>query len=153
MTSRTNWMILATALPAFGWVVASAIWLGAAALGMPRGFDGRTMTLTEASAVASHADVARLLNSGADPNASSRVRAGLLMNRETTMTPLEAATGAIRSGPVQMLMDRGARIDERNYGVLWCGAEARHNQDMLRFLESRRPNQARIDCATVRTLW
>ena len=153
MTSRPNWILIAVALPAVGWMVFSVVWLVPAALGIPRAFDGRTMTLTEASAVASHADVARLLRGGADPNATSRLRAGLVMNAGTAMTPLEAATGAIRSGPVQMLVDRGARIDEGNFAVLWCGATARRNQDMLRVLESRRPNQPRIDCAKVRALW
>jgi hypothetical protein len=153
MTSRANWMLAAVAFPAAGWVVVSLVWLVTAALGIPRAFDSRTLTLTEASAVASHADAARLLRNGADPNAASRLRAGLVMNGETTMTPLEAATGAIRSGPVQMLVDRGARIDESNYAVLWCGAMTRRNTEMLRFLESRRPNQPRIDCAKIRALW
>ena len=66
---------------------------------------------------------------------------------------LEAATGAIRTGPVQMLVEHGATIDARNYSVLWCGAVARRNNDMLRFLESRRLSQSAIDCATVRALW
>jgi len=153
MTSRANWILAAVALPALGWVALSAVWLVMAVLGVPRGFDSRTMTLTEASAVASHADAALLLRDGADPNAASRLRAGLVMNRETTMTPLEAASGAIRNGPVQMLLDRGARIDEGNFAVLWCGATARRNSDMLRLLESRRPERAPIDCTKVRALW
>ena len=153
MTPRPNWILASVALPAVGWLALSVAWLAAAALGIPRGFDSRTLTLTEASAVASHADTALLLRGGADPNAASRLRAGLVMNRETTMTPLEAATGSIRSGPVQMLLDRGARIDERNFAVLWCGATARHNNDMLRFLESRRPNGTPADCTKVRALW
>jgi len=153
MTSRPNWILIAVALPAAGWMVFSVVWLVTAALGIPRAFDGRTMTLTEATAVASHADVARLLRSGADPNATSRLRAGLVSTGGTAMTPLEAATGAIRSGPVQMLVDRGARIDERNYAVLWCGATARRNGDMLRFLEPRRPGKPSIDCTQVRALW
>ena len=153
MNARPNWVLLAVALPPLGWIAFNLVWLVAAALGTPRGFDGRTMTLTEASAVASHADVARLLRGGADPNARGRLRAHLVMNDENTMTPLEAATGAIRTGPVQMLLDRGATIDERNYAVLWCGATARRNGDMLRFLESRRPTTAPIECAKVRTLW
>ena len=153
MTSRVNPMLVAVALPAVGWMVLSVGWVASAALGVPGGFDGRTMTLTEASAVASHADAARLLDGGADPTVPARLRAHLVMNDEKTMTPLEAATGAIRNGPVQMLLDRGARIDERNYAVLWCGATARRNQDMLRFLESRRTDHAPIDCAAVRALW
>jgi hypothetical protein len=153
MNARPDRILIALALPALGWIALSLLWLASAALGVPRGFDGRTMTLTEASAVASHADAARLLGSGADPNAPGRLRAYLVTNDEKTMTPLEAATGAIRTGPVQMLVDRGATIDERNYAVLWCGATARRNQDMLRFLESRRQSHAPIDCAAVRTLW
>jgi len=153
-TSRADWLVLAVALPAAGWVVLTIAWLAGAAAGFPSGFDGRTMTLTEAAAIASYADADRLLRGGADPNARLHLRAGLIRNRESTMTPLEAATGAIRTGPVQMLVDRGARIDDQTSPVLWCAAVARRNQDMLRFLESRRQSSlSSIDCATVRPLW
>ncbi len=149
-----DWLTVAVALPAFVWVVCAAVWLAAAAFGLPGRADGRTMTLAEAAAVASYADVSRLLAGGADPNAPSHLRAGLVRNRESTMTPLEAATGAIRTGPLQMLVDRGATIDDRNYAVLWCGAVARRNQDMTRFLEPRRPRGlSSIDCEKVRPLW
>lgn len=141
------------AAPAAAWVVLSALWLVGAAIGVPAGADGRSMTLTEAAAVASHADAARLLDAGADPNAPQHLRAGLVRNDEATMTPLEASTAAIRTGPVQMLVEHGATIDERNYAVLWCGATARNNQDMLRFLQSVRPNQPPVNCAGVRSLW
>jgi hypothetical protein len=143
----------AVAIPGAAWGVFCVLWLAGAALGIPGGFDGRSMTLTEATAVASHADVARLLSGRADPNAPARLRAGLVRNSEKTMTPLEAATASIRTGPVQMLVDRGARIDESNYAVLWCGADARNNQDMIRFLQMQRPNHAPVDCASVRPLW
>ena len=151
--SRTEWLLLAVAVPPAVWVAFCVVWLAAAAVGLPGGFDGRSMTLSEATAISSYADAARLLRSGVDPNAPSRLRAGIIRNRESTMTPLEAATGAIRTGPVQMLVEHGAMIDARNYSVLWCGAVARRNNDMLRFLESRRLNQSAIDCATVRALW
>ena len=143
----------ALAVPGAVWVVFCVLWLVGAAFGIPGGFDGRSMTLTEASAVASHADAWRLLRDGADPNAPARLRAGLVRNGEKTITPLEAATASIRNGPVQMLVDRGARIDDRNYAVLWCGAMARNNQDMLRFLEARRSGRAPVDCTRIRRLW
>ncbi len=146
-------LLLAIVVPPVVWVVFRVVWLAAAAAGLPRGFDGRTMTLSEAAAIASYADAARLLRSGVDPNVPSRLRAGIVRNRESTMTPLEAATGAVRTGPIQMLVEHGAMIDARNYSVLWCAAVARRNSDMLRFLESRRLNQSTIDCATVRALW
>ena len=151
--SHPEWFLLAFTVPPAVWVVFCVVWLAAAAVGLPRDFDGRTMTLSEATAISSYADAARLLRSGVDPNAPSRLRAGIIRNRESTMTPLEAATGAIRTGPVQMLVEHGATIDVRNYSVLWCGAVARRNNDMLRFLEARRLNQPAIDCATVRALW
>ena len=153
-SSPAEWIVRAVALPAAAWVVLSVVWLAGAALGVPRGFDGRSLTLTEAASIASHADADRLLRAGADPNAPSRLRAGLVRNRESSMTPLEASTAAIRTGPVQMLVDRGATIDARNYAVLWCGAVARGNQDLLRFLEPRRPpGLPSIDCRNVRPLW
>ena len=144
--------IRAVALPAAAWALFCMVWLLLAALGVPVRVDGRSMNLTEATAVASHADAARLLGEGADPNARARLRAGLVKNAETMMTPLEAATGAIRTGPVKMLVEHGATIDQGNYTVLWCGAKSRNNQDMLRFLESRQL-PAPIDCRTVPALW
>jgi hypothetical protein len=69
------------------------------------------------------------------------------------MTPLEAATGSIRTGPLQLLVEAGATIDDHNYPVLWCSAMARHNQDMIRLLESQFSRHSPVDCAAVRTLW
>ena len=152
--NRRDWLLLATAAPAAVWVVFSAAWLAIAAIGGPRAFDGRTMTLTEATAIASYADAARLLRGGADPNAPARLRAGIVDLRARTMTPLEAATGAPRTGPVQMLVEHGAVIDDSNFSVLWCGALARGNQDVLRFLRSLRSlGEPSIDCSRVRALW
>jgi len=147
------WLVLAVALPAVLGSLCAVLWLLGAAAGLPPSADGRTLTLPEAAAIASHADVARLLRSGADPNAPSRVRAGLVGSRERVMTPLEAATGSIRTGPLQLLVAAGATIDDHNYPVLWCSAMARHNQDMIRLLESRFSRHSPVDCAAVRTLW
>ena len=149
-----GWPLLAAASgPAFAWIIVSAMWLAGAALGIPHAIDGGTMTLPEATAVASYADAARLLAAGADPNAAAKVRAGIVDLHVHTMTPLEAATGAVRTGPVQMLVEHGAVIDQHNFAVLWCAAEARRNLDMLRFLGPRRPNGAAVECGTVRSLW
>lgn len=152
--SSPSSLLLAAAGPAFALVAVSTLWLAAAILGVPHLFDSRTLTLTEATAIASHADVARLLREGADPNAAARLRSGLVRNSERMMTPLEAATGAIRSGPLQMLIDRGATIDERNFPILWCAAAARGNRDLQTFLREHAP-QADVpaDCSSVRRVW
>ena len=139
-------------IPGAAWVVFCVVWLACAVLGIPSGLDGRSMTLSEASAVASHADAWRLLRDGADPNAAARLRAHLVMNDEKTVTPLEAATAAIRTGPLQMLVDHGATLDAGAYARVWCAAKARNNQDVLRFLDARRP-AAPVDCRAVPPLW
>lgn len=148
------WLVLAVALPGLVGAVCGVLWLLAAATGLLPGGDRRALTLSEAMAISSHADVAILLRNGADPNALARVRASLVGNRESLMTPLEAATASVRTGPIPQLMEAGATIDEHNYPVLWCAAIVRRNRDMIQFLElQHRSGQSPIDCATVRPLW
>jgi len=149
------WLGLAVFLPGAFAALTALVWLLSAATGVPTAASSRVLTLPEAMAIASHADVARLLRAGADPNAPASVRAGLVRNREVTATPLEAATAAIRTGPLEMLADAGAVIDERNYGRLWCSATARGNQDMLRFIAARLPADRRpnVDCGVTPSLW
>ena len=49
--SPAEWFLLAVAIPPAVWVVFCVVWLASAAVGFPRGFDGRTMTLSEATAI------------------------------------------------------------------------------------------------------
>ena len=149
-----GWWTWAVALPGCLAAICGLVWLLAAALGIPPGADGRTMTLSEGMVVASHADVALLLQGGADPNAPARVRAGLVGLSERTATPLEAATASIRTGPVPRLLEAGAVIDERTYPILWCAASKRLNREMISLLESRRPaGVSTVDCSAVRSVW
>lgn len=145
---------LAVAAPAFAWLALIVVWLIASVVGIQPGGRATPMTLSEATAVASHADVARLLAAGADPNGRYRVRANLVRNDERMLTPFEAATGAIRTGPLQMLFDHGARIDESTYPVLICAAHARNNDDMIKFLQVHLLTDVyAVDCGTVRRVW
>src|SRR4051812_35076141 len=147
-------LALAAAVPAAIWIAGCMVWLAMVAAGVPPGGNSRTMTLSEAAAVASHADVARLLAVGADPNAASRVRAHLVRNDERMLTPLEASTGAIRTGPLEMLVEKGARIDASTYPVLVCAAQARHNDDMLTLLQAHQPSDVlAVYCPSVRRVW
>jgi hypothetical protein len=149
-----TWATLALGLPATIGAAVAALWLSGAALGVPPGADGRRLTLPEAMAVASHADVARLLRAGADPNGRTIVRGSLVRNQGRPMTPLEAATGAVRTGPLKMLVDAGAIIDEQTYPVLWCAASARGNRDMLDLLRSRDSQRTPpANCSAAQPLW
>jgi hypothetical protein len=151
---KTRWPALAVGLPAAVGAAATVLWLMGAALGVPSGADGRRLTLPEAMAVASHADAARLLRDGADPNGRTLVRTSLARNQGRPMTPLEAATGAVRTGPLKMLVDAGATIDAQSYPVLWCAASARGNRDMLELLRERYPAaSSSADCTTMPALW
>jgi hypothetical protein len=148
----TNAMMIAIGGPPLAWIVVSTAWLVVSAAN-PSAFDSRAMTLTETMAISSYADAGRLLRSGADPNAPGRMRAGIVDLSTHMLTPLEAATGAVRNGPVDMLVEHGAVINEQNYSVLWCAALARANRNMQQFLQSRSPSSTPVDCSRVRSLW
>ena len=55
------------------------------------------ITQVERLGLDTYADADRLLRSGADPNAPSRMRAGIVDLHTHMLTPLEAATGAVRN--------------------------------------------------------
>jgi hypothetical protein len=67
------------------------------------------LNLGEAAALRDGGEVARLLESGADPNATYRIRRGFVHDDASQMTPLEAARAARRDEIVQILLDAGAQ--------------------------------------------
>jgi hypothetical protein len=70
------------------------------------------LNLAEAAALRDRGEVARLLADGEDPNATYRVRRGIVREYPMQMTPMAAATAARRDEIVQILLDGGAnRID------------------------------------------
>lgn len=150
-----RWMTGAVAGPA----LAAAGWVAFVLLAQvlaPSLVDGRTLTLPEAAALGSEADIVRLVRAGADPNASARVRLGVLREIDQRMTPLEAgAAGRIgdRDGVMRLLVEAGAALDDRSYPVVWCLADYRQNDDTLSFLQGHLPGATTPDCARVRTPW
>lgn len=67
------------------------------------------LNLSEAAALRDAGEVARLLEAGADPNATYEVRAGFLFTTARRLTPLEAARLAGRPEIVGLLRSDGAR--------------------------------------------
>lgn len=67
------------------------------------------LNLAEAAALRDRGEVARLLAEGEDPNATYRVRRGVVRDYPMQMTPMAAALAARRDEIVQLLLDGGAR--------------------------------------------
>lgn len=68
------------------------------------------MTLSEAVVTRDYAEVVRLIESGADPDQPSHIRADMLNSAEYTRTPLEAAVGTGVIELVQLLLRHGATL-------------------------------------------
>lgn len=139
--------------------VAAALWVVLVLLAQgvaPSLVDGRTMTLPEAAALGSKADIVLHLRAGADGNAPGRVRRGVLREIDQRMTPLEASVAGLagdRRGVLRLIVDSGAVLDGSNYPVLWCLADYRRNRDALLFLQESFPGTSPPDCASIRTPW
>ena len=94
------------------------------------------VTLSEAIATRNTGEALRLIAQGADPNAASRVRDGLLVDgRDVVVTPVEAAVGAQRADALRQLLSYGARIDDRERLVLRCYEHTRRDAGVRDILE------------------
>ena len=110
------------------------------------------LTLAEAAALEDSGEIVRLLRRGADPAEPSRVRAGIIRDVDMTMTPLEAAVIQDHPDAADLLVREGAPIDARNFAALWCLAQPRQDDMMLRFLQRRAAPSLPRDCSRVRTV-
>jgi hypothetical protein len=130
-----------------GLVVAVLIVLGLVARLVGLVPSGREMTVVDAAALQSEADIVRLVEAGADPNAPGYVRRTRLRAIDAEMTPLEVAAVNRDAHVMELLVSLGARVDDRIYPVLWCVGEQRGSPEVLAFLRSRVPNPPAVDCA------
>jgi hypothetical protein len=78
------------------------------------------LSLAEAAGVREEAEVVRLIEGGHDPNRRYSVRAGLIFDDDRRVTPLEAAVRAGDARMVQVLLAKGARMDEALSRHLRC---------------------------------
>lgn len=108
------------------------------------------MTLPEAAALESEADVVRLLRAGADPNQPAFVRRTRLRAVHAPMTPMQAAMTARHVSVMTLLADAGARVTPAEMPVLWCIAESQQNADAAAWLRARADGPFPADCRTVR---
>lgn len=108
------------------------------------------MTLPEAAALESDADVVRLLRAGADVNQQAWVRRTRIRSVHAAMTPMEAAMTSRHVSVMTLLADAGARITAAELPVLWCLAASQQNADAQAWLRSRAAGPFPATCAGVR---
>ncbi len=119
------------------------------AMGVPPFTDPGLMTLPEAAALESEADVVRLLRAGADPDAPAFVRRTRIRGVYAPMTPLEAAMTSRHISVMDLLVQGGATVDAARLPALWCVAASQRNEDALAWLRARVPAAPPADCAHV----
>jgi hypothetical protein len=143
----------AVGLPGAVLIMASALMLG----GLPFGADPlwaiEPMTLSEAAALRDNGEVVRLLELGADVNGASRVREQILEDHPLVLTPIEAAVAAERADMVELLLERGARMDEAMWTRLMCFSMGVKADDVRTLLESRRPRASVGNCDAAQVPW
>lgn len=125
--------------------------------GLPFGADPlwavEPLTLSEAAALRDNGEVVRLIESGADVNARSVVRADVFSEQALTMTPLEAAVAGERADMVELLLEHGARADATLWTRLMCYAASVEADDVRALLAPRRPDGAAEGCDGVAIGW
>ena len=143
-------LLIACALPALAAVgVSAVIAVSAAAGGSPPFWHGGSLTLSEAAALRDQGEVTRLTASGTDPNAIYGLRPGVLA--ASSLTPLEAAVGARRAEMVELLMLRGARVDDTSWQRLHCFALGTGAADVVAMLDRYKPADAATSCEGIST--
>ena len=128
---------LALGLPGVMVALVIVVSLGLEAAGVFPFEPAGQMTLPEAAALESEADIVRLLRAGADPNAPARVRRTRIRAVGAALTPLEAAMTARHVSVMTLLVDNGAVLDARTLPGLWCLAASQQNHDALGWLRGR----------------
>jgi hypothetical protein len=130
--------------PAIALAVMSVVWTAA------RPFGGGLwppdeVTLAEAAAMGSEAEVLRLVALGVSPNVRATVRPGLLDNREHRVTPFEAAVAARLPGTAALLLQLGARPTAAHVTALRCD-ERRSPSPEIRVMLDGLARDAPLEC-------
>ena len=77
------------------------------------------LNLSEAAALRDRGEVARLLETGANPQLMQRVRRGFLYQRPTQLTAVDAAVLADRPEILRLLLDSGLSLDAATWPRAW----------------------------------
>ena len=95
------------------------------------------LNLSEAAALRDRGEVARLLETGADPRVPRFVRGGFLYEHPARLTAVEAAVLADRAEILQILLDSGLTFEAAAWQRAWCQASSDGMRELL--AEARPP--------------
>lgn len=134
---------VATGLP--GLMVASACGISVllAMVGVDTLWPRTELNLAEAAAVRDAAEVVRLMERGDSLVTSWPVRAGLVGESATSLTPLEAAIASRDRNMIDLLYDAGAQLDAAQWVLIRCAADI---QEVMDALDARQPADASLEC-------
>lgn len=141
---------LAIGLPGVMVAAAIVLSLGLRTVGVFPFEPAGQMTLPEAAALESEADIVRLLRAGAGPNTPAWVRRTRIRAVHAELTPLEAAMTARHASVMTLLVDNGAVLNARTLPVLWCLAASQRNHDAQDWLRSHGGAEPPSGCDAVR---
>jgi hypothetical protein len=145
-----NLAAIAVGTPGCLLAVLSVIALIIAAFGEHPMWPHEPLNLAEAAITREEAEAVRLIEDGHDPNARYPVRAGLMFDRPTRLTPLEAAVARDDVPTLRQLLARGAAMDTAIWIRLRCSAPG---ERMPPVLDELRPAGATMQCAGVTAPW
>lgn len=140
---RRSAAAIAMALP--GLIVAAACGLSVilAMLGVDTLWPRTELNLAEAAAMRDAAEVTRLIERGDSLTASWPVRAGLVSESATSLTPLEAAVASRDRHMIDLLYAAGTRLDATQWLLVRCAADI---EEVMDALDAHRPADVLLDC-------
>jgi hypothetical protein len=138
----------ALAGPAILWLALALVATVAAIVGYTAA-TSQGLTLSEAAALRDRAELVRLIRAGGDARARSRVRGGIIREREYVLTPLEAATATQRGDVVELLVREGVPLDESSFPTVYCIAARSEFEDIVELLRTLAPDRPLPQCDNV----
>ena len=130
--------------PAFGGVLVTAVMLMITLLGNHPLWPVKDLTLAEAALLRDEGEVARLIESGEDPNGRYQIRHTLMHRSSRLVTPLEGAVRARRNRRavmVRLLLAHGALPDSGTWTAV-CESEQDEIDDIRALLEPLTPSMS-----------
>ena len=106
-----------------------------------------TLTLSEATALRDQATVLVLIEGGADPDRSYPIRAGLTGERETVLTPMQAAISEDRAEMAALLLSHGLKARAGQVCEWLALAVANDKKQVMSYLRSTFPTES-TSCAS-----